>query len=180
MLLPGRQIKQWGLSSSSALIFQAFSLSPAQHLFPVGYTNHTEQHPAPKTGWNEHTSDFFPDKATPTSQMISLLLSTEIFSPFSQTLPFSLQAMPDQPKETKTFTSRCGASLRLLWCRGRDELAVCVGMLQAVCPRVPGQAFNCWSVPAPGGGSQWHHRAALLRLEVSPGTGLPHFLWPLP
>lgn len=150
----------------------------------MGHTEHTEHHPVAKTHWSERTADFFPDKATPTSQLMSLLLSTktceDILNPCSQALPFSLRAVPAQPKETKTFTSRCDARPSLLWCWGWDELSACVGMLPAVCPRVSGQAFNLWAVPAPARGSQWHRRAALLRPEVSPGTGLPRFLWPPP
>lgn len=121
----------------------------------MGHADHTEHHPAPKRRWNKHAPDFFPDKATPTSQLTSLLLSAktceEIYNLCSQTLPFSLQAMPDQPKETKPFTLRCDASPCLL-CWGWDEPAARVGMLQAVCPRVAGQAFNRWPVPAPGRG----------------------------
>lgn len=135
----------------------------------------------PKTRCNEHTSDFFPDKAAPTPQLMSLLLSTktchEIFNPCSQTLPFFLQINPKNPRPLPQGVMQARVSYS-----ARDGMrCLPVSECSRLCvPGWPGRHLTSGQRQPRAGGSQWHCRAALLCLEVSPGTGLPRFLWPPP
>lgn len=132
----------------------------------MGYTNHTDHHPAPRTRWNEHTPDFFPDKATPTSQLMNLQLSTktceEIFNPCSQSCHFPSRQCQTNPKKPRPLPQ--GVMQAPLSCGAGDGMSW-LPVLECSRLFVPGwlgRHLTPGQCQPRAGGSQWHRRAALL------------------